>query len=145
MLADLETRLKAALRPVCPTATFAYEDDGTTLAVEYHVQPFMIHTVSKNGEIAAKAREERGPNRDGFRLTLDLRDGPLLSQMVLPARLRMSRTGPRSIDAASNGRSGESPRYVYVGLAYGHYTDRAVLKAIKAAVADFAKAKASWE
>lgn len=86
ILQSLQVHLRKVLPEIQPqSAISAGRHDVSAL---YQTQPFFIHTIYMNGEIAKEAHSEVGPTYRGFVLRATIEDDRFTSQTFLPQQIK---------------------------------------------------------
>ena len=130
-LEALAPQLRGFLDVECPDAEL--EINGTTLIGKHQTQEFMVHNIGMDGRIADESHPVEGPNYQGFLLRLDVVEGPLENQAVLPQVL--SEPYWQTYINAFPMEGGAV--YLLISLSYGMRTEAHIIETIEQLVFEF--------
>lgn len=87
LMAELQTRIQPIIAARHPDVVVRVENN--TLIAEHDTREWTVYGVPLYGEADKEPHQERGPNRKGFRLTLQIKDGRDVSPQMLPRSQQM--------------------------------------------------------
>jgi purine nucleosidase len=124
-----ETALRAALQELAPQPSFEYARASGALLVKYKTRKFMVYGMSMIGEYNQEAREEEGPQYNGFLLSIHLQEAGTVNAPVVPQTIRRP-YWQTDLDIVVCGRG----KQLYWALSYGTSTSPAILKQVRDAL-----------
>lgn len=130
---ELVKRLEELFEKSCPGAAVALAKDR--LAACYHTKEFMVKEKGENGRPTGKSRQETGPDKEGFILTLRVEEGKYKGQLRIP---QVSKRKHWKTYANAYSLKGRKEHFM-MHLSYGSKTDRKLISKIKRTVARYAR------
>ena len=87
LLAELQTRIQPLISAKHPNAVVRIENN--TLVAEHDTRDWLVYGAPFYNEFDKEPHQERGPNHNGFRLVIQIRDGVPSIQEMLPRTQQM--------------------------------------------------------
>lgn len=126
--------LEPLLSSLSPTPKQERESPSS-VQFSYRTRSYRVHGASMTGEYEKEAREETGPDSDGFILQVDLQEKGRINQADTPQILRR----PYWETYVQTTPVVRSDKQLYWGLSYGSRTDKKLLARIRGAIGKVAE------